>query len=124
MTAPEVLELRRSGYRPSDFIAKSETLGRVIEVFRSGFFSPEDPSRGAAVARYLEEYDPFMACADFEDYLRCQTEVEGLYRDRPAWMRSVVQNIAGMGRFSSDETIRRYASDIWGVTPVPVDHGL
>lgn len=27
-------------------------------------------------------------------------------------------NVAGMGRFSSDETIRGYARDIWNV-PVP-----
>jgi starch phosphorylase len=29
-------------------------------------------------------------------------------------------NIAKMGTFSSDRTIREYSRDIWGVTPVPV----
>ena len=64
--------------------------------------------------------DPFLACADFDDYLRCQDEVAKVYRDQPDWMRRVVQNIAGMAPFSSDETIRRYARDIWQLDPVPI----
>jgi len=122
MTTPEVLAARSAGYCPSQFIEGSETLGRVLGLIRSGFFSPDDPSRGAGIAQYLEQYDPFMACADFDDYLRCQAEVEAVYRDRRAWMQKVVQNVAGMGRFSSDETIRRYARDIWDASPVPIDY--
>jgi hypothetical protein len=33
----------------------------------------------------------------------------------------VVRNISGSGRFSSDRTIRRYADEIWGGRPVPVE---
>ena len=44
-------------------------LGRVVDLLRSGFFSPDDRSRGAAIAGYLEEHDPFLVCADFDDYL-------------------------------------------------------
>jgi starch phosphorylase len=98
-------------------------LRRVIALIRSGYFSPDEPSRGARIADYLERRDPFMACADFDDYLRCQTEAEAVYRDRRAWMTKVVQNVAAMGRFSSDETIRRYARDIWDASVVPVDRG-
>jgi len=34
-----------------------------------------------------------------------------------------VFNIAGASRFSSDETIRQYASEIWGLQPVAVELG-
>ena len=27
-----------------------------------------------------------------------------------------IRNVAGMGRFSSDRTVREYATEIWGVT--------
>jgi len=120
MTAAEVDELQRNGYRPKDHIARSPRLGRVIDLLRTGFFSPDDPGRGAAMARYLEEHDPFLVCADFDDYARCEEEAASQYRDRAEWMRRVIRNIAGMGPFSSDETIRRYARDIWGITPVPI----
>ena len=37
------------------------------------------------------------------------------WRDRDAWGRSAVLNVANMGWFSSDRTIAEYARDIWGV---------
>jgi starch phosphorylase len=120
MTADAVDQLRQAGYRPRDFIDRSELLGRVVKLIGAGFFSPDDPSRGAALGRYLVEQDPFLACADFDDYVRCQDEVAKMYRNQPVWMRKVVQNMAGMGPFSSDETIRRYARDIWQLEPVPI----
>ncbi|HVW28781.1 MAG TPA: glycogen/starch/alpha-glucan phosphorylase [Polyangiaceae bacterium] len=120
MTAERVENVRRSGYRPRDYVDKSEILGRVIKLLGQGFFSPDDPSRGASLARYLVESDPFLSCADFDDYLRCQDEVTKVYRDHPEWMRRVVHNIAAMAPFSSDETIRRYARDIWQLDPVPI----
>jgi starch phosphorylase len=120
MTAESVDELRRAGYHPRDFIDRSELLQRVVKLIGDGFFSPDDPSRGAVLARYLVEQDPFLACADFDDYVRCHDDVAKVYRNQPAWMRKVVHNIAGMGPFSSDETIRRYARDIWQLEPVPI----
>jgi glucan phosphorylase len=31
-----------------------------------------------------------------------------------------IRNVAGMGRFSSDRTIRGYASRIWEARPLPM----
>mgnify|MGYP003301697867 CR=1 FL=1 len=39
------------------------------------------------------------------------------YKDRDGWHRSSVINIAKSGRFSSDNTIVKYASEIWGIDP-------
>jgi len=120
MTTPEVQGARSAGYAPGAFIEKSPVLRKVVDLVKTGFFSPQDPNRGKAIAEYLERHDPFMVAADFDDYIRVQDEVSAAYADRSGWMRRVVANIAKMAPFSSDETIRRYARDVWNVEPVVV----
>ena len=71
----------------------------------------------------LWEHDPFLVCADFDDYVACQERIDAAYRDADAWTRMVVHNLAGVGWFSSDRSIRQYAEEIWGVQPVDVELG-
>ena len=68
----------------------------------------------------LEGGDPFLVLADFRRYSDCQAAVEAAYRARRRWARMAILNTARMGRFSSDRTIREYASDIWRLDPAPV----
>ena len=49
------------------------------------------------------------------DAIRCQQQVEQCYRKKERWMSMSILNIAGMGKFSSDRTIKQYAEEIWGV---------
>ena len=42
------------------------------------------------------------------------------YSDRDGWARKAILNIAASGPFSSDETISRYATDIWKASSYPV----
>ena len=53
--------------------------------------------------------------ADFTDYQRAQEEMARAYLDQDAWAKKCILNVARVGRFSSDRTIREYAGDIWGV---------
>jgi starch phosphorylase len=42
-----------------------------------------------------------------------QELVDDAYRDRESWLAKSVINAASMARFSSDRSIREYASRIW-----------
>jgi hypothetical protein len=61
-----------------------------------------------------------MVLADFASYLDCQKEAGHAYRDPERWTRMAIQNVARMGKFSSDRAIREYCEEIWQVKPVPV----
>lgn len=117
----EVKTLRDEGYDPMAYIDESEDLRAVLKMIESGFFSPDDRSRYHSIVQWLRTSDPYMLCADFDAYVRSQEEVEEAFRDTREWARKCVLNIARMGFFSSDRTIRQYANDIWKIEAVDVD---
>ncbi|MDP3223484.1 MAG: glycogen/starch/alpha-glucan phosphorylase, partial [Rubrivivax sp.] len=59
--------------------------------------------------------DPYMLLADFDSYVAAQSRVGTLFEDKAAWARKAIANVAGMGFFSSDRTIREYAREVWSL---------
>lgn len=114
LTAQQVEARRRSGdFGASQAIAASRRLSDVLDAIRSGVFSPDDPSRYTGLVDSLVAYDRFLVCADFDAYWDAQRQVEALWHQPQAWWRKAVLNTAHMGWFSSDRTIREYATEIW-----------
>jgi starch phosphorylase len=94
-------------------IAASHRLNDVLQAIRGGVFSPDDTSRYTGLIDSLVDYDRFLVCADFDSYWEAQKRVEAHWHDTNNWWRSAVLNTSRMGWFSSDRTIREYATDIW-----------
>ncbi|HVF93827.1 MAG TPA: glycogen/starch/alpha-glucan family phosphorylase, partial [Sphingomonas sp.] len=115
MTADEVTAKRADGYRPRDVIEASPELAQAIAAIASGVFSPDDPQRYEGLMAGLYDHDWFMVAADFDGYADAQRAVDARWKDRAAWTRSTIHNVANVGWFSSDRTIRDYAREIWGV---------
>jgi starch phosphorylase len=61
-----------------------------------------------------------MLLADYRSYVDQQEEVGRVWCDPERWTRSSILNVARIGRFSSDRSIREYCRDIWHVKPVPI----
>jgi len=117
----EVVHLRESGYDPRAYIERSPALGEALALIESGFFSFGEPERFEPILDSLRTYDPYLVCADFDAYVATEARAAELYRDPIEWSRRALYNIAGASRFSSDETIRQYAAEIWGLQPVSVE---
>lgn len=120
MDADEVARRRTDGYCSAEFIHADDALREAIELVASGFFSPDHPTCFDAIIQDLWHRDPYMVCADFAAYRECHQRVSQAYADRDGWMRRVVANMSGVGRFSSDRTIAEYARDIWAVQPLTI----
>ena len=60
--------------------------------------------------RFSLSWDGPPGCPTAENV---QARVDALYRQPEAWARQCALNIAAMGGFSSDRTIREYADRIW-----------
>jgi starch phosphorylase len=115
LTTEEVAERRANGYDPRSVIEGSPNLSQALSAISSGVFSPDDPQRYRELIDGLYQHDWFMVAADFDSYASTQREVEDVWRNGPDWHSRAIRNVARMGWFSSDRTIRQYAKEIWNV---------
>jgi glycogen phosphorylase len=115
LKADEVAKRRANGYVPRELIDKSPELAQALSSIISGVFSPEEPARYRELIDGIYNSDWFMVAADFDAYTDMQREIDKVWSDSPTWNRKAIHNVARMGWFSSDRTIRQYAKEIWGV---------
>jgi glycogen phosphorylase len=120
LTTEEVAERRRAGYDPKAVLAADPELAELLEVIGGGAYCPGEPSLFAPLLATLTQRDPYLVLADFRAYVAAQEAVARAWQDPKAWTRASILNTAGMGRFSSDRSIREYAEHIWHVSSVPL----
>jgi starch phosphorylase len=119
LTADGVAEIRAEGYNPWHYYNTNEELRRTLDMIALGYFSPDDPHRFRPLFDSLTgNGDHFLLLADYASYIKCQEQVDALYREPEEWARRAILNVAGMGRFSSDRSVLEYADKIWNVKPV------
>lgn len=115
LTTEQVAERRNNGYNPRAVIEASPELSQAIAAVSSGVFSPDDPERYRELINGLYQSDWFMVAADFDAYADTQRAVDAVWRNSPDWYARAIRNVARVGWFSSDRTIRQYAKEIWNV---------
>jgi starch phosphorylase len=120
LTTEEVYAKKASGYNPMDYYYSNPELKLVIDRIASGFFSGGDTNLFKPLIDNLLYHDPYLLFADYQSYIECQERVSQAYRDSDHWTRMSILNVARMGKFSSDRSIRDYCNDIWHVQPVTI----
>ena len=118
LTADQVEERRRQGYRSLDYYQQDPVLKRVLDQISAGF------SDGRAYTDLTNRLlfgggggiaDEYMLLADFDSYCQAHRRSLEVYKDRRAWDQKSLINIAQSGIFAADRSIRDYARDIWHV---------
>ena len=115
----EVEELWRNGYNSRDYYHSSPVLKGVID----RLYRPIGGQDFSHIADYLINSahgvaDPFMCLADFESYMYAYNNLIKDYADKPEWSKKSLMNTATSGVFASDNSIRKYANEIWHITPI------
>ena len=118
LTADEVQGMKSQGYRPGAFYEKNSQLRRVLDSMITGQLSRGDTELFRSIYDSLLTNDEYMLLADYQSYVDCQDQVEHVYRDQETWTRMAILNVARIGKFSSDRSIREYCEKIWDVKPL------
>ena len=119
LNAEEVLNYHKNGgYSSWDVCNKDPRLQRVTNDLINGKYF-RDKDRFRTIYENLLTYnDEFFVLKDFDSYLKAQEKVDKLYIDKERWQKMCGINIAHSGIFSSDRTIKEYATGIWGSTVI------
>lgn len=115
LTAAEVEQTREDKNFAKNAIEASPKLTEVLTQIKDGIFSPDEKTRYVSLVKRMYEDDYFLVTCDFDSYYAKQREVDVAYKDSDKWSKMAALNVARMGWFSSDRTIKGYAKDIWNV---------
>ncbi|MDK2885726.1 MAG: glycogen phosphorylase [Thermosipho sp. (in: thermotogales)] len=120
LNADQVIRLKESRlYNPYEIYLKNENLRKILDAINSGYFNKDNPHLFTDIFHSLlfglngSEPDQYMHLADFDSYKTKHKEIDKLYRNKIAWNKKALLNVARVGIFSSDRTIKEYAEDIW-----------
>ena len=118
LTADQVSQRKREGYRSLEYYHQNADLKRVIDQIAAGF---SDHTTYINLTNRLlygaggSMADEYMLLADFDSYCAAHKRALETYTDHQHWNQMSLINIARSGIFAADRSISDYARDIWHV---------
>ena len=117
--AEEIARLRESGYDPAACLAADADARRALEMLQKfpdekGYYKELYDS--LTVGASWHKPDHYFIFRDLAEYVRALLHINEEYRDRRAFAKKQMKNVASSAYFSSDRTVRGYADEIWGLT--------
>lgn len=120
---------QRAVYHPWEIYVNDPRIHQAVESLRNKTFASNDSEHEAYTALYRTLLEPidgnppdrYFVLNDLGAYYEMQKKVEALYLNPSQWAQYAIHNMAGMGKFSADESIHFYAKDIWDLHPCPVE---
>ena len=120
MTIEDIEKIQKD-YDPMKYYKEVEGLKRVVDTLIDGTFDDggtymfreiyDSLLKGASWYRA----DEYYLLKDFNSYRETQKKVDILYKDKMKWAQMCWMNLANAGGFSSDRTVKEYASEIWDI---------
>lgn len=102
-------------YYSKDIFDTNPVVKRVVSSFIDGTI-PNIASEGTEIFEALITHnDEYFLLEDFTSYVEAQERIDQLYRDKYQWSQKCLTNIAKSGKFTSDDTITEYATEIWNL---------
>jgi len=117
LTAEQVLNYytHYGWYTPWDQYHANSDIRKCVDQLNSGFFGKMGGEFRAIYESLMLYNDEFFVLKDFPSYVEMHGKLRKLYSNQDEWNRTSLFNIAQSGVFSSDRTIKEYATQIWKI---------
>jgi starch phosphorylase len=121
LQAHEIQTMRAQGaYEPREYYTRYPTLQRVLDALHTNCFCRQEPDLFRWIYHALLDHgDRYCHLADLPSYIAAQAQVGTEFTNPAQWACKAILNVARVGIFSSDRTIRQYARDIWQIASIP-----
>lgn len=126
-TVAELEKIVEDGYDPREILAENSKIRRVVQTLIDGTFS-DGGTWGSGEGSFRELYysltdgaswhkpDRHFLLLELEEYVKSKLQVNADYAaDRLAFAKKQFENSINSGIFSSDRTVKQYASEIWDI---------
>lgn len=132
-SAEEIAQMRaNNSYDPKAICDANPRIKRAVDSLKDRTFAINDAEHFTFSDLYhqlMEMHygsapDRYFVLRDLESYYATQKKVEELYQKPEEWAEYAIHNIAGMGKFSIDNAVKKYCDEIWGITPCPADEEI
>ncbi len=129
-SAEEIKNLQDShGYNPWNIYSQEPLIRKTLDSLKNGEFASSEVEHQTLNHLYTillegengSPADRYFILKDLKSYYEVQKKVEELFLKPLEWAKYCLYNIAGMGMFSTDESIHNYARLVWGLSPCPID---
>ncbi|MNJ37441.1 Glycogen phosphorylase [compost metagenome] len=120
LRAEQVMAFNQSGeYSPWHIYDVDSRVKEVMDqLIEPGRFCSEGQDFDSIYQSVLQHQDEFFVLKDFASYVEAQLRIDLAYCNPSDWLKKSILNIAHSGKFSSDHTIKQYASGIWNIEPL------
>lgn len=129
-SSEEIASMRTNrSYHPRDVYNANIQIRRAVDSLRDRSFANDEDEHQSFSDLYhklMETHDGdspdrYFVLKDLESYYQVQKKVEDLYQKSNTWAEYALHNIAAMGNFSTDVSIKNYCEKIWGLSPCFTD---
>ena len=118
LNTDEVMETKAGGYQPYRIYESDPDLKEALDFLVSGELENGDTELFRPIYNNFIQQDPYLLLKDFDSYVNCQDEIHQKWQQQDHWTKMSIRNVANMGKFSSDRSIRDYCETIWKIEPV------
>ena len=117
-TPEEIAQMQaQHSYHPRSLYESDPRLRRVMDAIASDRFCPNEPGLFRWIFdAIVDQGDKYFHLADLPSYIDVAAQADRDFLHSPEWARKAILNVARIGKFSSDRTIREYARDIWQIS--------
>ncbi len=111
----------KDSYYSRGIYEQNPYLRRALDTMVDGTVPTDDDQRELYNAllngTHWHKADHYFILLDYPSYIEAKLQVNKDYKDRLAFGRKCLMNIASGAKFSSDRTICQYAKEIWHIEP-------